>query len=83
MKTLSLAALAALWAQKAAAHAMFQQLWVDGVDYGTQCARVPGSNSPVTNVNSPEIRCNAYPSPAKGKCPVKAGSIVTIEMHAV
>jgi len=80
MKSFALATLAAL-AGNAAAHATFQDLWVDGVDYGSQCARLPQSNSPVTDVSSTAIRCNASPSAAKGKCPVKAGSTVTVEMH--
>ena len=83
MKSFTIAALAALWAQKAAAHATFQQLWVDGTDYGSQCVRLPGSNSPVTSVASNDIRCNAGASRASGKCPVKAGSTVTVEMHQV
>ncbi|KAL2181186.1 glycoside hydrolase family 61 protein [Thermothelomyces heterothallicus CBS 202.75] len=80
MKSFALTTLAAL-AGNAAAHATFQALWVDGVDYGAQCARLPASNSPVTDVTSNAIRCNANPSPARGKCPVKAGSTVTVEMH--
>ncbi len=83
MKSFTTAALAALWAQQAAAHATFQQLWVDGVDYGSQCARLPGSNSPVTDVTSTSMRCNAGAAKAAGKCPVKAGSTVTVEMHQV
>jgi cellulase len=83
MKSFTVAALAALWAQNAAAHATFQQLWVNGVDYGTQCARVPSSNSPVTDVSGSGIRCNAGTSRPSGKCPVAAGSTVTVEMHQV
>lgn len=83
MKSFTAAALAALWAQNAAAHATFQQLWVNGVDFGNQCARLPGSNSPVTDVSSSSIRCNAGSSRASGKCPVAAGSTVTVEMHQV
>lgn len=82
MKSFSIAALAAL-AQHVAAHATFQQLWVNGVDYGSQCARLPGSNSPVENVSSTNIRCNAGSRAAAGKCPVAAGSTVTVEMHQV
>ncbi|KAL2259697.1 hypothetical protein VTK26DRAFT_6535 [Humicola hyalothermophila] len=81
MKSYTIAALASLWARQAAAHATFQQLWVDGVDYGSQCARLPGSNSPVTDVTSNDIRCNAGSSRAAAKCPVAAGSTVTVEMH--
>ena len=82
MKSFTLATLAAL-AGNAAAHATFQQLWVDGVDYGSQCARVPSSNSPVTDVTSNNFRCNSGTSKPSGKCPVKAGSTVTVEMHQV
>ncbi|KAK1756292.1 glycosyl hydrolase family 61-domain-containing protein [Echria macrotheca] len=81
MKSYGIAALAALFAQNVAAHATFQQLWVDGVDFGGQCARRPGSNSPVTNVASNDVRCNVGTSRAAGNCPVKAGSTVTVEMH--
>lgn len=83
MKSYGIAALAAVFAQNVAAHATFQQLWVDGVDYGGQCARRPASNSPVTNVASNDVRCNAGAARAAGTCPVKAGSIVTVEMHQV
>lgn len=82
MKSLTYAALAALWAQQTAAHATFQQLWVDGVDYGSQCARLPPSNSPIASVTSTAMRCNNGPR-AAAKCPVKAGGTVTIEMHQV
>ncbi|KAK1988199.1 fungal cellulose binding domain-containing protein [Colletotrichum cereale] len=96
MKSTILAVLAALAAQEAAAHATFQQLWVDGrpsllpsldtvmltVRHGSQCARLPQSNSPVTNVASNDVRCNVGgTTAAKGKCAVKAGGTVTIEMH--
>lgn len=36
----------------AAAHATFQELWVNGVDQGDYCVRLPQSNSPVTDVTS-------------------------------
>jgi lytic cellulose monooxygenase (C1-hydroxylating) len=83
MKSLTFAACMALLAQNIAAHATFQQLWVDGVDFGGQCARKPGSNSPVTNVGSTDMRCNSGAARASAKCPVKAGGSVTIEMHQV
>ncbi|RYP74425.1 hypothetical protein DL770_007607 [Monosporascus sp. CRB-9-2] len=70
------AAAAALGARQAAAHATFQALW-----YGAQCARLPLSNSPVTNVMSNDIRCNAGTRPVGAKCVVPAGSTVTVEMH--
>ncbi|KAK1590417.1 fungal cellulose binding domain-containing protein [Colletotrichum navitas] len=96
MKSIIFAVLAALAAQEAAAHATFQQLWVDGRPslflslhtvvltsrHGSQCARLPQSNSPVTNVASNDVRCNVGgTTAAKGKCAVKAGGTVTVEMH--
>ena len=81
MRTTLFAGLAAVAVQNVAAHATFQQLWVDGVDMGSQCARVPPSNSPVEDVTSQNMRCNAGTSPVSKKCGVKAGSTVTIEMH--
>lgn len=68
-------------AQHAAAHATFQDLWVDGVDYDSQCARTPASNSPVTDVTSTDLACNAGTSAVSSKCPVAAGATVTVEMH--
>jgi len=83
MKSFTVAALTALWAQNVAAHATFQQLWVDGVDFGSQCARLPNSNNPISSVTSNDIRCNVYGTRPGVKCPVKAGSTVTVEMHQV
>ncbi|KAI1117576.1 fungal cellulose binding domain-containing protein [Nemania sp. NC0429] len=83
MKSATYAVVSAALALQVSAHSIFQDLWVDGVDFGSQCVRMPPSNSPVTNVNSNDIRCNV--GGAKGvrnKCPVKAGSTVTVEMHA-
>ena len=43
---------------------------------------MPSSNSPVTNVGSRDFACNAGGSRGvSGKCPVKAGGTVTVEMH--
>lgn len=81
MKSSLLAALVALGANEVAGHALFQQLWVDGVDQGTTCVRMPKGNTPVTNVGSRDVVCNANPSPASGKCAVRAGGMVTVEMH--
>ena len=47
----SLAVLVSLVAS-AAAHATFQAMWVNGVDQGSWCVRMPLSNSPVTSVTS-------------------------------
>ncbi|KAH6678159.1 glycosyl hydrolase family 61-domain-containing protein [Halenospora varia] len=62
--------------QQVAGHALFQQLWVNG----SSCARVPTSNTPVTDVGSTAFRCNGRPGVA-GKCAVVAGQTVTVEMH--
>ncbi|KAG8160264.1 hypothetical protein KVR01_009800 [Diaporthe batatas] len=82
MKYAFSAALAtALAAKNVVAHATFQQLWVDGTDYDTSCARIPLTNSPVQDVTSKDMACNAGTSPAASKCNVPAGSTVTVEMH--
>lgn len=39
-------------------HATFQQLWINGEDQGSSCARLPPSNSPVENLSSIDLRCN-------------------------
>jgi cellulase len=83
MKSFSVALVGAMLAGNAAAHATFQDLWVNGVDMGAQCARLPPSNSPVTSVSSNDVRCNAGTSAVSGKCSVAAGSTVTVEMHQV
>ncbi|XXG97944.1 hypothetical protein Hte_004260 [Hypoxylon texense] len=81
MRSSLYAAFAAVAATKVAGHSLFQALWVDG--HGSQCIRLPSSNSPVTNVNSNDIRCNVGGTKGvSGKCAVKAGSTVTVEMHA-
>ncbi|KAH8907676.1 hypothetical protein BR93DRAFT_895234 [Coniochaeta sp. PMI_546] len=87
MKSVSVI-LAALAAKEVAGHALFQQLWVDSVDmislplHGSQCIRMPQSNTPVTNVGGNDVRCNVGGSRGVSKkCPVKAGSTVTVEMH--
>lgn len=83
MRSALVASILALAAQETAAHSLFQQLWVDGVDQGSTCIRMPPGNSPVTNVNGNDIRCNVGGTRGvAGKCPVKAGGTVTIEMHA-
>ncbi|KAH8668759.1 glycosyl hydrolase family 61-domain-containing protein [Xylariales sp. PMI_506] len=75
------AALVALAARGVAAHATFQDMWIGGVDYGSSCARLPLSNSPVTDVTSDDLACNAGTSPVSGKCSITAGSTITVEMH--
>ncbi|KAL8381860.1 hypothetical protein RB595_005891 [Gaeumannomyces hyphopodioides] len=76
----ALAAASAL-APLASAHATFQQLWVNGVDQDSKCARLPPSNSPIEDVSSNNMRCNANPAAAAGSCAVKAGDVVAVEMH--
>lgn len=83
MKSAVLSSFAALAAQQVAGHSLFQQLWVDGTDMGSQCIRMPQSNSPVTNYAGNDIRCNVGGTRGvAGKCAVKAGGTVTVEMHA-
>jgi lytic cellulose monooxygenase (C1-hydroxylating) len=81
MKSAIYAGLLAYAVQNVAAHATFQELWIDGVDQGTTCARTPLSNSPVTDVTSDDMACNAGTSAVSSKCAVTAGSTVTVEMH--
>lgn len=45
-------ALFASLAASVAGHATFQEMWVNGVDQGSYCVRLPQSNSPVTDVTS-------------------------------
>ncbi|KAH9941875.1 glycosyl hydrolase family 61-domain-containing protein [Epithele typhae] len=65
----------------AAAHATFQELWINGVDQGSSCVRLPASNSPVTSVTSNDIACNANAASSKGVCQVMPGDSVSVEMH--
>lgn len=48
---LSIAFVASLIAS-VSAHATFQEMWVNGVDQGSSCVRLPMSNSPVSDVTS-------------------------------
>ncbi|KAL1948857.1 hypothetical protein VTO73DRAFT_10663 [Trametes versicolor] len=64
-----------------AAHATFQEMWINGVDQGSSCVRLPLSNSPVTSVSTSDIACNANATPSKGICQVMPGDAVTVEMH--
>ncbi|KAI0346656.1 hypothetical protein BDW22DRAFT_790232 [Trametopsis cervina] len=63
------------------AHATFQAMWVNGVDQGSYCVRLPQSNSPVTSVTTNDIACNANAHAASGLCSVNPGDSVTVEMH--
>ncbi|KAI0659802.1 glycoside hydrolase family 61 protein [Cubamyces menziesii] len=73
--------LAASLAASVAAHATFQELWINGVDQGSSCVRLPQSNSPVTSVSTTDIACNANPHPSDGICQIMPGDEVTVEMH--
>ncbi|KAH7131872.1 glycosyl hydrolase family 61-domain-containing protein [Dendryphion nanum] len=78
MKTVAIiAAVTAL----ANAHATFQQLWKNGEDLESTCARLPPSNSPVEDYTGTALQCNVNPGAASGKCSFAAGDTVTIEMH--
>lgn len=65
----------------AAAHATWQEFWIGDVDAGSSCVRLPVSNSPVTDVTSDDIACNAGATVSAGVCSVTAGDAVTVEMH--
>lgn len=78
MKTVAvIAGIAAL----ANAHATWQQLWKNGEDLESTCARLPPSNSPIEDYTSTALQCNVNPAAASGKCGFAAGDTVTIEMH--
>ncbi|KIK68802.1 carbohydrate-binding module family 1 protein [Collybiopsis luxurians FD-317 M1] len=72
---------AAFFVASASAHATFQELWINGVDQGSSCVRLPLSNNPVTDVTSNDLTCNVSPTPSNGVCSVKPGDSVTVEMH--
>ncbi|KLO06991.1 hypothetical protein SCHPADRAFT_837272 [Schizopora paradoxa] len=64
-----------------AGHATFQEMWVNNVDQGSFCVRLPQSNSPVTDITSTDIACNVNASPSTGICSIAPGDSVTVEMH--
>jgi cellulase len=49
-----------------AGHATFQEIWSNGVDQVALGARLPLSNSPVQDVTSNDMRCNAGTSAVAG-----------------
>jgi cellulase len=63
------------------AHATWQQLWKNGEDLESTCARLPPSNSPIEDYSSTALQCNVNPAAASGTCGFEAGDTVTIEMH--
>jgi cellulase len=81
MKSTLLALAAALSATRVASHATFQDLWINGVDQGETCVRMPTSNNPMTDVTSNNLRCNINRGAVAGRCAVKAGDTVAVEMH--
>jgi len=77
---ISIFASAATFVASASAHATFQQLWINGVDAGSSCARLPQSNSPV-GTTSADLACNVAASSSPNVCSIKPGDKVTVEMH--
>ncbi|PVF94638.1 glycoside hydrolase [Serendipita vermifera] len=68
-------------------HAIFQELYVNGVSQGhTTGIRVPTYDGPITDVSSNDIICNGGPNPLnqplpKDVIPVSAGATLTAEWH--
>ncbi|KAI6084118.1 lytic polysaccharide monooxygenase [Hypoxylon rubiginosum] len=76
MKSTFLAtALVAFGVDRVVSHATFQDFWINGVDMIS--TPLPTSNSPITDVTSKDIACNAGTKGVAGKCSVAAGSTVT------
>ncbi|KAK7518579.1 glycoside hydrolase family 61 protein [Phyllosticta citriasiana] len=63
------------------AHATWQDLWINSKDQAETCVRLPVSNSPVQDVTSNDMRCNAGTSAVESTCSVTAGDTLTVEMH--
>lgn len=57
-------------ATSAYAHSTFQQLWVDGVDKDTTCARLPANNNPI-GTNEAAMRCGNGNTFASSVCEVR------------
>ncbi|KZV59389.1 carbohydrate-binding module family 1 protein [Peniophora sp. CONT] len=74
-------ALLTVLASRVAAHATFQELWVNNVDQGAYCVRLPQSNNPVTDVTSNDLTCNVNAASSGGICQVLPGDSVSVEMH--
>lgn len=68
-------------------HAIFQQLYVNGVDQGHLTGiRVPSYDGPLTDVTSSYMSCNGGPNPLNTPYPttiidIPAGASVTAEWH--
>lgn len=78
MKVLSLAALA-LFSQSVSAHYIWNNL-IYGSGSTRAAIRMPVSNSPVENVSSLDIRCNANPGQASETVSVAAGSTIGFDL---
>ncbi|XP_006464123.1 hypothetical protein AGABI2DRAFT_194696 [Agaricus bisporus var. bisporus H97] len=78
MKVLSLAALAFL-SQSVSAHYIWNNL-IYGSGSTRAAIRMPVSNSPVENVSSLDIRCNANPGQASETVSVAAGSTIGFDL---
>ncbi|KAL4260055.1 Lytic polysaccharide monooxygenase AA9 [Pleurotus pulmonarius] len=69
------------------AHAIFQELWVNGVSQGHNVGiRVPTYNGPITDVTSNDVICNGGINPflqpmSQAIIDVPAGASVTAEWH--
>ena len=70
MRSFTAAALILSSATSVSSHATFQQLWVDGVDQVSTCARLPSSNSPIQDASLNDMRCNAGSAAAASTCAV-------------
>jgi cellulase len=69
-------------AASVSAHAIFQQIYVNGVSPGHKKAiRIPANNGPVEDVSSPNLACNAGLTSSPDVVTVPAGATVTVEWH--
>ncbi|KAJ1300731.1 hypothetical protein OPQ81_002375 [Rhizoctonia solani] len=87
MKPRAIAASLAFLSAQAAAHTIFQELYVNGVSAGHLTGiRHPSSNGPVTDVTSNDVICNGGVNPLvtpfdKTVINVPAGATITHEWH--
>ena len=83
MKIFALAAIVATLVAEASAHSRVWSIWVNGTDQGVGAGvyiRQPPSNSPIKDLNSPDLRCNVNGNTPVGTyVPVAAGTNVTTE----
>lgn len=73
MKLVSLVLFASALFGGTSAHYIFTNL-----NGNSAVVRQPGNNSPVEDVNSPNMRCNTPPNPASSVLTVAAGSTVSL-----